>query len=90
MQELSHFENGMKIHMDSAVSKRVSNIYYILAYLFHSISRQFCEVWAMKFPFLYNFKDNVLVILTIVATSTGLWVQLSKNMHLACPSLQPL
>ena len=32
---------------------------FILAYLFNSVSRQHCEVWASQFPFLHSLRDVI-------------------------------
>ena len=45
--------------LDKAVYKQVGNLAYILAYLFNSVSRQHCEVWASQFPFLYSLRDVI-------------------------------
>ena len=73
-----------KIHdiLDSAVSMLVGDIAYIPAYLFHSGSRQ-CHLWVFRDTFH-------LVRLAFMVTLTGLWLRLSNNLYLACPSLQPL
>ena len=43
----------LRIHgiLDKAVSKQVANSAHILAFLFNSVSRQCCVVWASQFPF---------------------------------------
>ena len=45
--------------LDNAVPKWVGNTTHILAFLFKSVSRQCCEVWASQFPFLHTIKDSV-------------------------------
>ena len=45
--------------LENALCKQVDNKGNILAYLFHSASRQHHEVWTSLFPFLHNFKDTV-------------------------------
>ena len=51
----------LKIHdiLDKAVCKRVGNSACILAYLFNSVFRQHCEVWASQFPFLHSLRDVI-------------------------------
>ena len=41
--------------MDNAVCKQAGNT----PFLFNSVSRQHYDVWALQFPFLYNFKNTV-------------------------------
>ena len=45
--------------LDKAVSKQVGNSARILEYLFNSVSRQYCEVWASQFPFLHSLKEVI-------------------------------
>ena len=45
--------------LDNAVPKCVGNSANILAHIFHSASRQHCEVWASQSPFLGSLKDVV-------------------------------
>ena len=51
----------LRIHdiLDSDVSKQVGNSACILAYLFNSVSRQDCEVWASQFPFLHSLREVI-------------------------------
>ena len=51
----------LRIHdiLDKAVSKWVGNLACILAYLFNSVSRQHCEVWASQFPFLHSLRKVI-------------------------------
>ena len=51
----------LKIHdiLDKAVSKLVGNSARILSYLFNSVSRQHCVVWASQFPFLDSLRDVI-------------------------------
>ena len=50
-----------KVHeiLDNAVSKQVGNMASISKYLFNSVSRQHCEVWASQFPFLHSLRDVI-------------------------------
>ena len=52
----------IKVHdiLDNAASKWIGNSACILAHVFNSASRQFCEVWASWFHFLHCLKDMVL------------------------------
>ena len=54
-------ELPLRIHdiLNKAVSKQVGNSACILAYLFNSVSRQCCEVWASQFPFLHSLRDVI-------------------------------
>ena len=45
--------------LDKAVSRGVGNLAWILVYLFNSVSRQHCEVWASQFPFLHSLKEVI-------------------------------
>ena len=45
--------------LDNAVSKQVGNLTHILVHVFHSASRQCCEVWNPQFPCLHGLKDVV-------------------------------
>ena len=51
----------LRIHdiLDKAVSMQVGNSAHILAYLFNSISRQHCEVWASQFPFHHSLREVI-------------------------------
>ena len=51
----------LKVHdiLDNAVSKQVGNSAHILAHVFSSVSRQYREVWASRFPFLHNLRDVI-------------------------------
>ena len=51
----------LRIHdiLDKAVSKQFGNSAHILAYLFNSVSRQCCEVWALQFPFLHSCREVI-------------------------------
>ena len=45
--------------LDKGVYKGVGDSACILAYLFNSVSRQHCEVWASQFPFLHSLKEVI-------------------------------
>ena len=47
--------------LSNAVSKQIGNTTCILAYLFNSASRQYCEIWAFQFVFLHSMNDSVPV-----------------------------
>ena len=51
----------LRIHdiLEKAVSKQVGNSACSLAYLFNSVSRECCEVWASQFPFLHSLKEVI-------------------------------
>ena len=62
----------------------------ILAYLSNSASKQCCEVWASKFPFLHTFKETVpFSEACFYGCRTSLWLRCCNTLHLACPCLQP-
>ena len=51
----------LRIHdiLDKVVSKQVGNSARIPAYLFNSVSRQCCEVWASQSPFLHSLREVI-------------------------------
>ena len=51
----------LKVHdiLDKTVPKWVGYSSHILAYLFNSVSRQHCEVWASQFTFLHSLRDVI-------------------------------
>ena len=73
------------------MSKCVGNTACILAYLFNSVSRQNCEVWASQSPFLHSFNETVPPSgYAFVGALTGLWHRVTNDLHLNCPILQLL
>ena len=74
--------------LNNVASKEVHYTAGILAYLFNSASRQHFETWALQFPFLHNFKENV------PPNEACLYVHikwsLAQVLYLACPSLHHL
>ena len=69
------------------MSKWVGNTAHILGYLFKSASRHCHEVWALQFPFLYNFKDTVLSSEACLYSLIN-WTQQLSSLGLF--SLQPI
>ena len=57
LSSLCDAEGGI-IHV-SEVCELLLKIHDILAYLFNSLSRQHCEVWASMFPFLHSLRDVI-------------------------------
>ena len=74
MSEVCEFLPKVHYILDKAVSKWVGNLACILAYLFNSISRQHCEVWASQFLFFTVLGMWFLLVrLACMAVLTGLW-----------------
>ena len=72
--------------LGNAMSKQVGS-----TISFNSTSRQCHEIWALQFHFFAQFEGNFLLVrLAFLITLTGLWLRLSNNLSLVCPSLHPL
>ena len=54
-------ELHLKVHdiLGKAVFKQVGNSAHICTYLFNSVSRQCCVVWASQFPFLHSLREVI-------------------------------
>ena len=86
-------ELPIKFHdiLDNGVSKLLGSSAHILAPVFHSASRQHCEVWASQFPFLQSLKDMVPPSEVCCYGCINLFlVRLSNSPPQACLSLFPL
>ena len=60
-------------------------------FLFNSASRQHCDVWASKFPFLHNiYHTGPGSEACLYCHISWSWYRLGNNPHLDCPSPQPV